>query len=857
MTKRTSRKRLLRDDRGSALLVSLMVIVGLSLLGLGFVALSETEATIAKNEQQALQTQAIAEAGAKLVVEWFQDPIWAVSTGGAPANNAGTNPNLAAIKISRFYGSTGGSGIYKPNSNTYLFDKPYRPAPGDRFYGAEQNPDIRINGINDKPTIDRVNAFVLGTNGYDTAGGEIYEIGVYAPPMINNVLTPDPANASNLFWVGNGVRYGVATVKVTAVQLRDTSITSTARYAPSNIKTQHSVKIVVGEIPLPIPGGPIQSNASISFGGDFIVHWGMETATGNLTNKRNPSSLPWANAYERPHFEHGYEPGSSIAQVIVTSGGSGYTSAPLVTIGDPGGGGTTATATATVVGGTVRAVTVDPAGHGSGYYAAPPNWGPVVTFTGGGGSGASAQAVIGAEVWPVVNGSNFDDAPYFQELLNKSFEDPWFGSRSVGDNMADGTTANGVNPMCYPYAYSSIETSANNAPYSFQWQATNTYPWIKKVVFPTIRYDFWKRITKSGKGYKGLYYFNYAGNSTFQKFETGAAQSMYYWANSISPGANLGPGVYFFDTTDGGNPQGIASPTNLTPVELWNSQSFNHSFLMAGFVYMNTRSFGTQGAGNSMTTVNALFPGEPYRDIGYPIWDPAAKVWQTTGCGGQICRAGVGDGIFSYQDLNNNGKFDVVVMSAPAWKSYDGQQFVGTNHNAGSTYIVKTWKSDAQATIDYGAPCTVPAANYNGTNAAATDCSEPHEPYLNLIYPTNATDNVLVGWEAPGNQTYRPKLPSISCTSSSSQDSCTSNAWDENGAMVPIDVILQGILYNEGGYDSQGNSAYYGSVLIQGNVTGTGTPDVWFDETLIKGTWAPPRMPRVIVFSEQTDELGQ
>jgi len=49
-----------RGSRGSALLVSLMVIVGLSLLGLGFVAISETESAIAKNQQASLQTQAIA-----------------------------------------------------------------------------------------------------------------------------------------------------------------------------------------------------------------------------------------------------------------------------------------------------------------------------------------------------------------------------------------------------------------------------------------------------------------------------------------------------------------------------------------------------------------------------------------------------------------------------------------------------------------------------------------------------------------------------------------------------------------------------------------------------------------------------
>ena len=34
------------EERGSALLVSLMVIIGLSMLGLGFVAMSETESAI-------------------------------------------------------------------------------------------------------------------------------------------------------------------------------------------------------------------------------------------------------------------------------------------------------------------------------------------------------------------------------------------------------------------------------------------------------------------------------------------------------------------------------------------------------------------------------------------------------------------------------------------------------------------------------------------------------------------------------------------------------------------------------------------------------------------------------------------
>ncbi len=69
----------------------------------------------------------------------------------------------------------------------------------------------------------------------------------------------------------------------------------------------------------------------------------------------------------------------------VVSGGSGYTSAPTVTLS--GGGGAGAAATATVFGGQVSKITVTAAG--SGYATA-----PVISIAGGGGSGAAAMAVI-------------------------------------------------------------------------------------------------------------------------------------------------------------------------------------------------------------------------------------------------------------------------------------------------------------------------------------------------------------------------------------------------------------------------------------------------------------------------------
>src|SRR5438874_2089788 len=203
--------RCVRGRRGSALLVSLMVIVGLSLLGLGFVAISETESAIAKNQQTALLTQAVAEAGAKLIVEWIQDPAWGNAQAALPANDS-TNPNLAAIKITRTI--PGYSGVYKPNSTTRLLDKPYRQDLSDRFYGDEDHADLTINRTTDPTTIDNFNNIVLGPNVSDRSGGEVSEIKIYAPPMTGG-------NLINGFWSGPVIRYGLATIKVTAQQYRD------------------------------------------------------------------------------------------------------------------------------------------------------------------------------------------------------------------------------------------------------------------------------------------------------------------------------------------------------------------------------------------------------------------------------------------------------------------------------------------------------------------------------------------------------------------------------------------------------------------------------------------------------------
>src|SRR5207237_234938 len=122
-------------QRGSALLASLMVIVGLSLLGLAFVAISETESAISINERNHTQTVALAETGARVVAQWFQNPTQ-MTTGGSglglmPVNDTATNN----FKIQRDSGTA--TTYYKAQAGSLWCDLPFGPADQDKFFGFE------------------------------------------------------------------------------------------------------------------------------------------------------------------------------------------------------------------------------------------------------------------------------------------------------------------------------------------------------------------------------------------------------------------------------------------------------------------------------------------------------------------------------------------------------------------------------------------------------------------------------------------------------------------------------------------------------------------------------------------------
>ncbi len=131
--------------------------------------------------------------------------------------------------------------------------------------------------------------------------------------------------------------------------------------------------------------------AVIKTGSDATARYNLCSAT--LTQTPEETIIVTAEGQQvNPHMDF-YKATTAVSQypvesVAVTAGGSGYSGAPTVTIAAPGSG-TQATATATVSGGAVNAITIT--NPGKGYDPANP---PAVTFSGGGGSNAAATATI-------------------------------------------------------------------------------------------------------------------------------------------------------------------------------------------------------------------------------------------------------------------------------------------------------------------------------------------------------------------------------------------------------------------------------------------------------------------------------
>ena len=134
---------------------------------------------------------------------------------------------------------------------------------------------------------------------------------------------------------------------------------------------------VPGTYSITLPGTPGEVNNAA---GEFAI----SAAGGNLTIQNTSNGTVIVNGN---HLVRVFDinPLFTVETAVVTAVGSGFTSAPKVTL--TGGGGTGATATAAIADGQVVSVTITNAG--SGYTSA-----PIITFSGGGGKGAAATAIV-------------------------------------------------------------------------------------------------------------------------------------------------------------------------------------------------------------------------------------------------------------------------------------------------------------------------------------------------------------------------------------------------------------------------------------------------------------------------------
>lgn len=115
-------------------------------------------------------------------------------------------------------------------------------------------------------------------------------------------------------------------------------------------------------------------------------------AENEVNNGPTPAAIAAVNLVRQRAWSNG------VKSVTITNGGSGYTTAPTVTFSAGAGTGfwpKTATATATITGGAVTAITLNRDLTGvtynvEGQYSSP----PTITITGGGGTGATATAAI-------------------------------------------------------------------------------------------------------------------------------------------------------------------------------------------------------------------------------------------------------------------------------------------------------------------------------------------------------------------------------------------------------------------------------------------------------------------------------
>jgi type II secretory pathway pseudopilin PulG len=252
------------DERGTALIVALLVMVIMTLLGIPFLMMGETENRIAENERLSLQALYAAESGARVVKRWFNRP-------GNPDNLI--NPPLAAIdREQRGIDEDGDPGTasvdadgspehpYYKQVDDAVFRKPFRGSQVDALMGTEEGPDMRVDAADSTDAenfLRDLSDRLLG--GYPSVDSgrraRISRIDIYGPPHVQVG--------------GTWKRHGVGTVKVVAEVFQEYPDESEV------VLAKRTVKIVLSELKASVPQlAAVNACDAVLWEGDLTVHWG-------------------------------------------------------------------------------------------------------------------------------------------------------------------------------------------------------------------------------------------------------------------------------------------------------------------------------------------------------------------------------------------------------------------------------------------------------------------------------------------------------------------------------------------------------------------------------------------------------
>lgn len=274
------------------MIVAVLVMVILTLLGVSFLLIAETENRIAENERLSAQALYFSEAGARAVVQWFNHP-------GSSGNLA--NPPIGVLdrtlrEIDDDGDGEGGTPTHLQDGSTWprykqdvdrngdglddVFDRPYRRELKNTFLGTEAGPDIRIDGSAAgaaRTFLDAFSEALLGgyPGGATGVHARIRRIDVYGPPYVEIG--------------GEWTRYGVATVKVVGRIVRTDPEAEV-------VLAERWVKVVLNEIPYATPFGALHSCGDLDMSGPITASWGAVTAVGDVRldgdHTHRPASFP-------------------------------------------------------------------------------------------------------------------------------------------------------------------------------------------------------------------------------------------------------------------------------------------------------------------------------------------------------------------------------------------------------------------------------------------------------------------------------------------------------------------------------------------------------------------------------------